>query len=133
MRCEFCLPEEDAEYLESRRTPWETVINNGERWLLLHEFLAPTGYTVSSVTVAVQIPGTYPPGALDMAYFHPPLIRSDGKRIPNTEQVQSIAGVQYQRWSRHRSGENPWRAGVDNIATHLSLVERWLEKELERV
>lgn len=132
MRREFGLPEEDTEFLMSRRSPWETVIHNGEQWLLSHGFPAPAGYSVDSVTVAVQIPGTYPPGALDMAYFHPPLVRNDGKRIPNTEHVQDIGGIPYQRWSRHRSGENPWRAGVDNIATHLSLVERWLEKELAR-
>jgi hypothetical protein len=132
MRREYHLPEEDAEYLDSLGRQWETIVFDNVRWLLVHMHPVPDGYAVETVTAAIKIEGTYPPGKLDMVYFHPHLARKDGKAIPNTESVVDIAGLSYQRWSRHRTEANPWRPGVDNIATQLSLVEHWLEREFDR-
>ena len=44
----------------------------------------------------------------------------------------TIMGQEFQRWSRHRTGQNPWRPGIDNLHTHLSLVEEWLLREVNR-
>jgi hypothetical protein len=43
-----------------------------------------------------------------------------------------LDGKQFQQWSRHRTGANPWRPGLDNVCTHLLLVNSWLEKELRK-
>lgn len=83
-----------------------------------------------TATVAIRIGGAYPPAALDMAYFHPALKRTDAIVVRATEGTVAIEGVQFQQWSRHRTPANPWRAGVDNVGTHLSLVEHWLEREI---
>ena len=56
------------------------------------------------------------------------LSRIDGKGINNLSQVV-IAGEAWQQWSRHRTGQNPWRPGVDDIASHLGLVDDWLRRE----
>lgn len=132
MRRDYHLPEEDTEHLDSLGNQWETLICGDARWLLVHAYAVPEGYSVGSVTAAIKIEGTYPPGPLDMVYFHPHLARLDGKAIPNTESTMDIDGVPYQRWSRHRTDANPWRPGIDNVATQLSLVEYWLEREFDR-
>jgi hypothetical protein len=46
--------------------------------------------------------------------------------------VQSLDGKSFQRWSRHRTAENPWRIGRDNLGTHIILVEDWLAREFEK-
>ena len=59
-----------------------------------------------------------------MVYVHPALARADGREIAAISN-DDFDGRQWQRWSRHRTGENPWRPGVDNLATHFGLVEHW--------
>ena len=56
--------------------PWETAIDGQSRWLLIHEFPVPDGYTVAHVSVALSIGATYPDTQIDMVYFRPALERS---------------------------------------------------------
>jgi hypothetical protein len=130
-RREFELPEEDVEHLTARGLPWETVRDGGSHWLLLHEFCVPPGYAVTKTTTAIQITPNYPDAQLDMVYFHPAPTLQSG-RVIGALSSQSICGVEFQRWSRHRTPENPWRPGIDNLHTHLSLVEEWLVREVNR-
>ena len=133
LRCDFDLPEEDHEHLDARGLPWETVSECGNQWLLIRNFPIPEGYNYRSVTAAIRIPANYPTAGLDMVYFHPSLSRVDGIRIPATEGTVFIEQRVFQQWSRHRTGENPWRLGIDQVSTHLGLVEEWLLRELVRI
>ena len=66
-----------------------------------------------------------------MAYIYPYL---------ELESKQGIKGIasdnfeskRWQRWSRHRTKENPWRAGIDGVETHLLTVEEWLKREVSK-
>ncbi|HWB01921.1 MAG TPA: E2/UBC family protein [Verrucomicrobiales bacterium] len=133
MRREFVLPEKDVRYLESLGLPWETVgcPQQGGGYILIHKFPVPYGYNVTATTVALRIEPLYPDVQIDMAYFHPGLSRLDGIGI-NQLAPQVIDACTFQRWSRHRTPQNPWRPGIDCIATHLGQVENWLEIELTR-
>ena len=131
LRRDFALPEDDEAHLDARGLPWETISSRGNRWLLVHDFPAPPGYTHRTVTVAVQITPGYPTAALDMVYVHPALARQDGRAI-GALTTMLLDGKGYQRWSRHRTNENPWRPGVDDVAAHLALVEEWLSREFGR-
>lgn len=130
MRRQFELPEVDREFLDNFGRPWETITNGG-RWLLVHDFPIPHGYNVATAIAAFLIEQNYPDTQLDMVYFFPQLIRGDGKSINNLS-TQSIDDKSFQRWSRHRTPQNPWRAGEDYIATHLALVSDWLQREFGR-
>jgi len=143
LRREFDLPEEDEDYLNARGLPWETafVVEQGARglWLFVHGFPLPPGYTpsndgnskpISAATLGIRLTG-YPGGALDMAYFHPPLKRADGRPIPNLGDLM-IDGKSFPQWSRHYPPSNPFRVDVDNVGTHLGLVEEWLKREFHR-
>lgn len=129
VRRQFALPEDDVEFLEAKGWKWETIIDGNTQWLLIHEFAIPSGYNISSTTVAVHVIPGYPTAALDMVYFKPGLSLNSGHAIKALS-PHTIEGEVYQRWSRHRTSANPWRVGLDNIHTHIGLVEEWLLKEV---
>lgn len=131
MRRQFRLPEADEEYLNVRGFSWETVVENRIQRAVVYGFPVPPGYNHSTVDLNVQISPGYPDTQIDMVYFHPPLVRTDGRAIKAVTTDQ-FDGKQWQRWSRHRTGANPWRPGIDTLETHLILVEHWLETELTK-
>lgn len=131
LRRDFALPQEDVEYLNALGLPWETITEESAQWLLVHGFSVPGGFTVDQSTVALRLPGDYLTAGVDMAYFHPSLVRANGTQIPATSGSVQIRGQSYQQWSRHRTAQNPWRPGVDNISTHMGLVEEWLAKAIK--
>lgn len=130
LRRQFELLAEDEQYLNDYGLPWETVVD-GSQWVIIHDFPTHEGYDHKTVTAAIRLETGYPNTPLDMVYFNPPLSRLDGQGIGATQATQEIAGVAYQRWSRHRTGKNPWRPNFDSLGTHLVLIEDWLEREFE--
>lgn len=127
MRKEFELPEEDKEFLDASFSEWEAV-KEGNMWLIISSFRIPDGYNVKEASLAIEIPSTYPDTKLDMAYFHPPLMREDGVAIGATEAITTISGKDYQRWSRHYN----WRIGIDSLRSHILFVEEWLIREFSK-
>lgn len=131
LRLDFRLPQADEEYLNGLGLPWETVRDAQSQWLVIHGWKVPTGYNSDAVDLALLIPGNYSDSQIDMAYFKPNLARRDGRGISNLSQ-QNIAGQMWQGWSRHRTQQNPWRPGIDDVASHLGLVDEWLRREFVR-
>lgn len=130
-RRHFRLPVEDEQFLDDYGLSWETVVD-GSPWLLIHDWPTPKGYTEPKVTVAVRIETGYPDVALDMVYVLPHLKRADARPIGCADALQPIEGQSFQRWSRHRTPQNPWVPGVDNIGSHIFLIEDWFEREFEK-
>lgn len=131
VRREFQLPEGDAYYLCGVGLNWETMADGGTLWLIIREWKLPSGYKPAHADLALLIPPNYPDTQIDMAYFRPALSRTDGKPI-GALSGQDILGETWQRWSRHRTSANPWRPDEDDVASHLSLVDEWLQREFER-
>jgi hypothetical protein len=129
MRRQFTLPEGDETHLKACGLDWETIIEGGVRWILLHGFAVPGGYSQRTATAAVRMETGYPDTQLDMVYFHPGLARTDARAV-GALTTQVLDGKTFQRWSRHRTSQNPWRPGEDDLASHLALVEHWLEREI---
>jgi hypothetical protein len=127
LRRQFSLPEEDVEHLDATGLPWETVIVGGVQWLFVHEFPLSAGFIVSKAIIVVRIVPGYPSAALDMVYVHPSIERIDRQPI-NAVSMTEIEGRSFQQWSRHYTPERPWRANVDNIASHLHAAEEWFRK-----
>ena len=130
MRRHFELPEEDAEFLDSLQLSWETVSDNGN-WILIHDYPLPNGYNLNEASAALRIESGYPNAQIDMVYFYPHLSRCDGKTIGALAFMQ-FDGKQWQRWSRHRTGANPWRPELDGVSTHTMLVNHWLSDEFRK-
>ena len=131
LRRDFELLPRDEKFLEEYGLPWETI-SDGSQWVLIHGFPTHDGYNHLRVTAAMRMETGYPNTELNMVYFFPALARKDGKAIGATQVTQVIDGKTYQRWSRHRTAQNPWRPGVDGVDTHVFLIEDWLAREFER-
>ena len=128
MKRDFRLSEDDEVFLNSLSLNWEAISEGGMQWIIIRDFPVTPGFNVEKVDVAIKIEVGYPRTQLDMAYFFPPLSRKDGCPI-GAVSSQNIQNVVYQRWSRHRTPTNPWREGIDDLSTHMSLVSFWFEQE----
>ena len=128
---QFRLLPADETYLDSAYPGWQAIVENARQWLLLPEYKMPAGYTQNVVSLAIEVPPTYPMAQIDMFYLFPAGLLLTGVPIPATEASEMIQGKQHQRWSRHRSGRSVWRPGVDNVMTHIALVESALMKEVQ--
>lgn len=131
LRREFTLPEADRTFLDRLGKEWEAVKDGQTMTLLIHDREIPAGYNVSRATLALKLPDGYPDTQIDMAYFSPSLARQDAKSIANLTDA-TICGLPFQQWSRHRTGERPWRVGEDDLSTHLSLVDDLLRREFRK-
>ena len=131
MRRQFALPAEDMEWLEGLGKPFELVSEGGALRVVIHELAVPAGYNVPTVSVNVRIEPGYPDAQIDMAYFYPDLTLTNGRAL-GAISPDAFDGKTWQRWSRHRTPANPWRPGIDNLATHFALVQDWLERETRK-
>lgn len=130
-RRDFTLLDEDEAYLESLGLKWEAVNIGGALWVFIHNYTLPEGYNVSEAIIGVRMSPGYPTAQLDMIYFYPAINRKDGQPIAALSLIQ-IDGKNFQQWSRHRTGANPWRPDIDNLSTHVPLVDAWLQLEFEK-
>lgn len=130
-RREFLMPEGDVAFLDRQGLRWETLVMANVKWLFIYGYPIPKGYTVGAADIALRIDAQYPDAQIDMAYFKPALARTDGGTLHNLSEA-AIGGQKWQQWSRHRTQQNPWRPGVDDVETHLLLVNHWLQNDLTR-
>ena len=130
-RRQFEVSEGDRDFLDGRLGfEWEAVRGGDVRHLVVLKYALPAGYTASETDLLLRLEAGYPDSQIDMVFFCPALSLESGKRIGATEGRSQFDGRTWQQWSRHRTPENPWVPGVDNIERHLLLVREWLEREL---
>jgi hypothetical protein len=127
-RRQFKLLQNDVDFLNRLKLPWETLLEANTGWVIIHNFPLCEGYGISTCTVAFCIPPSYPTTEIDMMYFNPALNRKDGKAIGALSQM-ALDGKIFQRWSRHRNA-GEWKSGIDSIETHFLSVSAWLKEEL---
>lgn len=128
---QFRLLPADEIYLDSTFQHWQATLDNGRQWVIVPEYPLPAGYSEAFATLAIEVPTTYPMQQIDMFYVFPAVAVLSGTMILATEHRETIQGKSYQRWSRHRGANSPWRPRIDNIMTHLALVESALLKEVQ--
>ena len=130
-RWQFKPLAQDIAYMDSTGLFWEAVVEGGVKALIFHNWPLPTGYNVPHAHVHVRLTDGYPDAQIDMAYFHPPLHRVDGRGINSLTNLH-FDGQLWQQWSRHRTSASAWRADVDDLSTHMALVQDWLAAELRK-
>ena len=55
-RCQFALLPQDEAHLERLGLRWETVLDGQRRWLFLHAYPLPGGYTLDATNIAIEYP-----------------------------------------------------------------------------
>ncbi len=128
-RRDFVLPEGDRETLDALGLRWETVQESGVPRVVIRGYPVRAGYAPERTDLMMRLLPGYPTSQIDMWYFHPPLARTDGAQI-RALVGDNFEGKHWQGWSRHRTGLNPWRPDIDDIGTHLAVVEHNLAKEV---
>lgn len=131
VRADFAVLEEDAEFLNGKSYSWEAVAQAEVKRIVVRGFEPPRGFTPAKVDMFVILPHGYPDTQIDMVYFYPALARNDGKPIRSLV-TNDFEGKSWQGWSRHRTENSPWRQGIDNVGTHLMLVDNFLRAELSK-
>lgn len=130
LRRMFQLLDIDHQHLDRLGLRWESVLVEKRRWLLIHDYPLPAGYTPEKCTLALDVLEDYPASQIDMFYFAPWVSRTDGGVIPSIQVRATIDAVEYQGWSRHRNNSCPWDPSTDNVCTHLVLVDSCLAREV---
>ncbi len=108
---------------------WETVRLSTGRWLVIHDYPVPEGFTVRRTLLALEIPSTYPGAQIYGFYAYPPLALAGGRVIECTQLRGTLLGVEFHGWSRNR-GTAPWNPAADNVATQLALADAAMAKEV---
>lgn len=127
-RREFGLLPKDELFLTRAGYRWQTI-NEGQRWLIVENYTLPPGYNAPTCRMAIDIPLDYPGAQLDM-FFCDPVLTAHGAVPPQTQKRQTIMGVVFQRWSRHRQAGSEWSPATDSLASHFALIEYSLAREV---
>jgi hypothetical protein len=131
-RRQFDLPAQDTAFLNSTGLRWETVKDGNVMRVIIYGYPIPEGYTVTSADIYIRISDQYPDNELDMIYVYPALTLKCGQAI-NKLSNDNFDGKKWQRWSRHRVNKaQAWDPALDDIQSHLVLVNDWLEAEVRK-
>jgi hypothetical protein len=84
MRKQFQLSEEDEQCLAALGLEWEALIDGNAKWLIVHSYLIPEGYSHQRADAALRIPPSYPDDQIDMVYFFPGARSDKRKGYPPT-------------------------------------------------
>lgn len=123
------LTDDDRVFLSELTHDYEIIPEGRVHWLVIKNFPIPEGYNVSHSDLSIRIEPNYPEQQLDMAYFAENLSLLSGKAIKALAPATHL-GRNWQRWSRHRTPQNPWRVGVDGLETHVWQIDEFLKREL---
>jgi hypothetical protein len=126
----FALLDADEDFLDGLGLKWETVVENQRRWLIVHNYPVPPGYTAATTTIALEVPTNYPSAQIDMFYCYPPLALALGRAIASTQVRAVIKGNEFHGWSRHRGGAWTWDPAKDNVSTQFALVDECIAREI---
>jgi hypothetical protein len=126
---DFSLLDVDEAHLGRLSLRWETVEEAQRRWLVIHQFPVPAGYTVGHTQLALEIPPTYPGAQIYGFYAFPPLALANGRAIESTQLRGTVFGREFHGWSRNR-GAVAWNPQHDNVVTQLALVDAALSREV---
>jgi Prokaryotic E2 family E/Multiubiquitin len=127
---DFALLDVDEYHLNRLGLRWETIIDANRRFLLIHNYPLPVGYSADRTLLALEIPPTYPGAQIYGFYADPPLGLSSQRPIDSTQLRANILGREFHGWSRNRGPALPWNSAIDNVMTHLMMVDAALAKEV---
>ena len=130
-RQDFKLLPDDRHFLNSLGLRWEAVLEGGScAWSSTIGRRRMAGYNVDAADVHVRMTAVTP---TFKSTWRTSRRLSPGATVASTGcPAFQFDGRQWQRWSRHRTANSPWRIGEDGLLTHTQYVYAWLEAELRK-
>jgi hypothetical protein len=117
---------EDAETLRASHLQLSLVADGPRVYATFTEFPLPAKRFNKSLTdLLVIVPLPYPEAKLDMFYVEPDLTLSSGSIPRGAEVIESHVGRNWRRFSWHTS---IWNPAVDDLASHLGMIEQRLRE-----
>lgn len=111
--------EDDVAALEEAGFKARLFTYSGQKYVEVKGIEAPSPpWSLSSVTILIAIPATYPAGGLDAFYIETTVTHSSGS-IPNQSQTAQIDGRSWGLISWHYSSGRPWNPLHDDLTTHI--------------
>jgi hypothetical protein len=124
------LRAQDQAFLRERGVVWELIPDpaRNQSCLVIKGFdVSGGGFAPATTDLMVRIPVGYPMTPLDMWYCDPPIrFRATGQYAPASDYVESHAGRNWQRFSRHLN-QTPWQPGVDSLRSFFVHIQRELQ------
>lgn len=93
--------------------------------LVIENYALPPGWSKPSTRLLLKLPASFPLGQPDMFWVDEDLKLEGGTVAKQAEQVETLLGQPWRRFSWHPASWNP---GVDDIRTFLQFVERRLQQ-----
>ena len=120
------LLNQDVSYLTEAGLTWKLIGQAPHSEFLLIEKLDVSGggFTPPLTDVLIQIPPMYNQTPLDMWYCDPP-IRRNGVYPPQADQIMTLLGRVWQRFSRHIPAGS-WRPGKDGVRSLFIFINQEL-------
>lgn len=122
------LPTQIADEVNTLKEEGYSVeVNEAEGWanVIFHDYPVPNGFTRTTIGLLVKLPLSYPSGRPDMFWTDVDLTFKDGRTPRSAEQIETILGKQWRRFSWHPQNWNP---GTDNLRTYLEFINNRLAK-----
>jgi hypothetical protein len=106
------------------------LIDHVGQCYVLHERLAtPSADWETAVhDVLIPVPLAYETAGLDGFYLKLPYKFKGGEHSRVSGQILTIDGMQWKLVSWHYADGKPWRAGTDNLETHITHVKGFFLK-----
>lgn len=118
------IPENDRDYLQSKRFEFKVMKEAGIMFLILNDFELSTAYNPSIADLLILIPAGFPNAQLDMFWTYPNVKLQNGSYPLAAEHHQIFLGINWQRWSRHFH----WRMGIDSLKSFLAAIRKEINK-----
>lgn len=98
-----------------------------EEWffVIFHSYPVNGNLSKSATELLIKLPRSYPNGKPDMFWTDVDLTLKDGRVPRSADQIETLLGMQWRRFSWHPQNWNP---GSDNLRTFLEFVNARLAK-----
>ena len=98
-----------------------------EGWVnvIFSNYAVPPKFSKTSITLLVKLPLSYPNGRPEMFWTDVDLLFKDGRTPRSAEQIETVVGRQWRRFSWYPTSWNP---GADNLRTYLEFINNRLAK-----
>jgi hypothetical protein len=89
-------------------------------FLVVSDYMLPTGYTPNRVQLLLKLPPTFPDAAPDMFWVCPE-VKAPSGNLPRSTSTEQLLGQGWQRFSWHLV-PGAWKSGVSSLRDYMRCI-----------